>query len=321
MSKAYNNLPNYFKQYIVSQDYSLYTSIDQAVWRFIMLISVPFFKKHAHPVYVKGLDKTGITLDKIPNLEEMDNKLDEFGWGAVAVIGFIPPVAFMDFLANKILPICVDMRTSEHLMYTPAPDIVHESAGHAPIIANQDYANYLCNYGEVSRKAIISKEDMELYEIIRYMSDLKENPNATKEDIKKIENEFTRKSESIHWISEAAELARMNWWTAEYGLIGTMNDPKIYGAGLLSSVIESHLCLSEKVKKINYSIDCINFNYDITEPQPQLFVTKDFSELTLALNEFSNTMAYKTGGLPGLYKAQAANSITTSVFDSKLQIS
>ena len=51
------------------------------------------------------------------------------------------------------------------------------------------------------------------------MSDLKENPNASKEEIKKVENEFTKKSESIKWISEAAELARMNWWTAEYGLI------------------------------------------------------------------------------------------------------
>ena len=58
----------------------------------------------------------------------------------------------------------------------------------------------------------------------------------------------------------------MNWWTAEYGLIGEIDDPKIYGAGLLSSVIESYHCLSEKVEKIPYTIDSTKYDYDITEP-------------------------------------------------------
>ena len=154
MSKARNNLPKYLNKYITKQDYSLYTAIDQAVWRYVMYISVPFYKEHAHPVYLEGLQKTGIPLDQIPNINSMDQKLDTFGWGAVAVKGFIPPTAFMDMLANKVLAIGVDIRTAEHLMYTPAPDIIHETAGHAPIIADEDYANYLCSYGEISKKAI-----------------------------------------------------------------------------------------------------------------------------------------------------------------------
>ena len=49
----------------------------------------------------------------------------------------------MEFLSRKILPIAVDIRTSKNITYTPAPDIIHEAAGHAPIIANNDYADYL----------------------------------------------------------------------------------------------------------------------------------------------------------------------------------
>ena len=62
--------------------------------------------------------------------------MSNIGWGAVPVRGFIPPWAFMEFQALGILPIACDMRNSEHLTYTPAPDIVHESAGHSPIIIN-----------------------------------------------------------------------------------------------------------------------------------------------------------------------------------------
>ena len=55
--------------------------------------------------------------------------------------------------------------------------------------------------------------------------------------------------------SEMALLSRLHWWTVEYGLIGTLENPKIYGAGLLSSIGESVSCLEPNVKKIPYSIE------------------------------------------------------------------
>ena len=41
------------------------------------------------------------------------------------------------------------MRSRQHLTYTPAPDIVHESAGHSLIIINEEYSNYLKLYGKL----------------------------------------------------------------------------------------------------------------------------------------------------------------------------
>ena len=150
------NIPNHLKKYIVSQNYDDYSIIDHYVWSFIMGISVPFFKKHAHSSYLIGLQETGITIDKIPSIDEMNSKMSKFGWGAVAVRGFIPPWAFMEFQSLGILPIACDMRSSEHLTYTPAPDIVHESSGHSPIIVNEEYAHYLKEYGRIASNAIFS---------------------------------------------------------------------------------------------------------------------------------------------------------------------
>ena len=182
MSKAKTQLPKKLLEYTSVQDYSLYTHIDQAVWRYVMRISFPYFKKYAHESYVKGIEMVGIPMDKIPKIDEMDQKLDSFGWGAVSVKGFIPPIIFMEFLARKVLPIAVDIRTSKNITYTPAPDIIHEAAGHAPIIANKDYADYLSTYGEISQKAIESKYDAEQYEIVRELSVLKDNPNVPIKD-------------------------------------------------------------------------------------------------------------------------------------------
>ena len=314
-------IPPHLRKFIVEQNYEEYTAIDHAVWRFIMRISKAFFEKHAHISYLDGLKKTGITTERIPNVKDMDYKLSQFGWGAVCGRGFIPPAAFMELQSRGVLAIAADMRTLEHLTYTPAPDIVHEAAGHAPIIADLDYAAYLHHYGEVSSKAISSRDDYNLYIAIRELSDIKEDLTSKEEDIKIAEINLEKTIKNCNYMSEAAYLARMNWWTVEYGLVGDINDPKIYGAGLLSSVGESQNCLSEKVQKIPFSLDCINTSYDITEPQPQLFVTPNFGKLSEVLEEMAETMAFRLGGTKGLEIAREAGTVCTAEYDSKIQIS
>jgi phenylalanine-4-hydroxylase len=314
-------IPDYLVPYVATQDSSLYTPMDHAGWRFILKISKAFFSKHAHEMYLDGLEKTGISTEHIPDISEMDSKLKNFGWRAVPVCGFIPPSVFMEFLSLGVLPIACDMRKHEHLSYTPAPDVVHEAAGHAPIIADPEYAHYLKQYGEISRKAIFSSQDWNVYVAIRNLSDIKENPQSTLQEIQASQKSLDAAIEAIDHVSEATQLARMSWWTIEYGLIGPLEDPKIYGAGLLSSLSESYQCLSSKIPKIPLTVACVDRNYDITKPQPQLYIAPSFQTLTNVLEELSEKMAYRTGGIEGLKKARKAATVTTSVLEGGLQIS
>lgn len=314
-------LPKHLQKYIVEQDYDRYTPVHQATWRYILRQLKAYLGIHAHKSYLDGLEKTGISTEEIPRISEISKKLSTFGWRALPVSGFIPPAAFMELQALGVLPIACDMRSVDHLEYTPAPDIVHEAAGHAPILSDPQFSQYLRDYAQVAKKAIISSEDLALYEAIRDLSDIKENPASTKEDIQKAQTALDQASQNITHLSEASELSRMNWWTAEYGLVGDLKNPKIFGAGLLSSVGESKWCLSDKVTKIPLSVDCIQQNYDITEPQPQLYVTPDFPTLSRVLHEFAATMSYQIGGIKGLEKAKLAKTVNTVQLNSGLQIS
>ncbi len=318
--KYASDLPSHLQKYIVEQDYSRYTPQDHAVWRNILRQLHSFMTVNAHPVYAEGIRKSGIEVNRIPKIETISENLQRFGWRAVAVSGFIPPAAFMELQAHGFLPIACDMRTLDHLTYTPAPDIVHEAAGHAPILIDPEFANYLKRYAKVAKNAIISSEDLQMYAAIRSLSDLKEHPNSTKDQIDAAEKQLAKITANISHLSEAALLGRMNWWTAEYGLFGDLQNPKIFGAGLLSSVGESRNCLSPKVKKIPLSLDCINYSYDITEQQPQLFVTPDFATLLGVLEQLADTMAFKTGGISGLNKAIGSKSVNTVELDSGIQI-
>lgn len=320
LNEITEKLPPHLLQFVVDQPYQAYTPVDQAVWRYVMRKNYHHLTRVAHVSYVDGLKKAGIEIDRIPTMYGMNRILKKIGWAAVAVDGFIPPGAFMEFTAYKVLVIAADIRTLDHIEYTPAPDIIHESAGHAPIIADPDFADYLIRIGQAGAKAFSSKKDHELYEAIRHLSIIKEDPCTKEEEVAEGEKHIAEISSQMGAPSEMALLRNLHWWTVEYGLIGTVHDYRIYGAGLLSSIGESESCLSPSVKKIPYTIEAAHCNYDITRPQPQLFVTPDFHHLSVVLNEFASTMAFQHGGLPGIIKAMASDNTATAVFSSGLQV-
>ncbi|SKB84768.1 phenylalanine-4-hydroxylase [Salegentibacter holothuriorum] len=316
-----DRLPAHLQQYIKPQNYDDYSPINHAVWRYVMRKNVDYLSKVAHESYLEGLKQTGISIDHIPNMYGMNRILKEIGWAAVAVDGFIPPAAFMEFQAFNVLVIASDIRQLEHIEYTPAPDIIHEGAGHAPIIANPEYAEYLRRFGEIGCKAISSARDYEIYEAIRHLSIIKEAEDTPQQEIEAAEKKVDQLQNEIAELSEMAQIRNLHWWTVEYGLIGTLENPKIYGAGLLSSIGESAWCMTDKVKKIPYSIDACKQEFDITKPQPQLYVTPDFAHLSLVLEEFANKMALRKGGLEGIQKLINSKNLGSIELSTGLQIS
>ena len=316
-----DNLPKHLKQFIKPQDYADYSPINQAVWRYVMRKNVNYLSKVAHNSYLEGLKKTGLEVDNIPNMYGMNRILKEIGWAAVAVDGFIPPNAFMEFQAYNVLVIASDIRQLEHIEYTPAPDIIHEGAGHAPIIANPEYAEYLRRFGEIGCKAISSHRDYEMYEAVRLLSIIKEAEGTPQDEIDKAAAQVDFLQNNMGELSEMSRIRNLHWWTVEYGLIGSIENPKIYGAGLLSSIGESAWCMTDEVKKIPYDISAADQSFDITRPQPQLYVTPDFAHLSLVLEEFANSMALRTGGLSSLRKLIKSNALGTIELSTGIQIS
>ncbi|WP_242346076.1 aromatic amino acid hydroxylase [Anaeromyxobacter terrae] len=307
--RAIASLPPHLRRFVVSQEYDAYTPRDHAVWRHVLRRLTAHLRERAHPRYLAGLDATGIEVERIPSLDEMNAKLERVGWSAVAVRGFIPPAVFTELQSRRVLAIAADVRTHEHIEYTPAPDIVHESAGHAPFIADPTYAEYLQRCGEVGFRAIASVEDQAVFEAIRNLSVVKEDPAAGPEEVALADQRLAAAAASVRYVSESTRASRLYWWTAEYGLVGALDAPRLYGAGLLSSIGEAVHCLTPAVKKLPLTAACADVAYDITRMQPQLFVARDFDQLFEVLDAFSGTLSWRRGGDHGLEEARRARSV------------
>ncbi len=76
-------------------------------------------------------------------------------------------------------------------------------------------------------------------------------------------------------------LARLYWFTVEFGLIQTKDGIRIYGGGILSSKGETVYCLEDNkvIRKPFDIIEALRTPYRIDIMQPIYFVIQDFSEL------------------------------------------
>jgi phenylalanine-4-hydroxylase len=127
-------------------------------------------------------------------------------------------------------------------------------------------------------------------------------------------------SASRRYVSENTKASRLYWWTAEYGLVGDVKAPRIYGAGLLSSLGEAKHCLTDAVKKVPHGLVCTETEYDITRMQPQLFVARDFEQLFEVLAAFEGGMAWKRGGDYGLEEALRARTVNHLVLGDGVEL-
>lgn len=86
-------------------------------------------------------------------------------------------------------------------------------------------------------------------------------------------------------------LARIYWFTIEFGLIKENNQLKIYGAGIISSMGETRHCLSKQAVHCDFNVQQIldnSYRGDIL--QEKYFVVESFEQLYNSLGEIERRL-------------------------------
>ena len=110
-------------------------------------------------------------------------------------------------------------------------------------------------------------------------------------------------------LGKLAHLARVYWYTVEFGLLQQKDGLRIYGAGIASSYTESQFALaSPSPNRIRFDLERVmRTNYRIDDFQETYFVIHDLEELlTLASIDFQ-PLYEKMPGLQELQPGQVLN--------------
>jgi phenylalanine-4-hydroxylase len=85
---------------------------------------------------------------------------------------------------------------------------------------------------------------------------------------------------------DTTRMARLFWFTVEFGLIREEGQIKVYGSGLISSQGDAANALGPKCDRRPFSLDAVfNQPFEIDHFQDVLFVTESFDQLYKAVEE------------------------------------
>lgn len=214
-----------------------YTKEENGTWQVLYNRQLDMLHDRACPEFLAGLEQLDMRADAIPQLPEINEKLNQAtGWAVEPVPALIGFERFFELLANKRFPAATFIRTREDLDYIQEPDIFHEFFGHCPLLTNPEYAEFSQHYGKLGMQASKAERRM---------------------------------------------LARLYWFTIEFGLIETDKGLRIYGGGILSSTEESHYSLesNQPLRKNLEVLEAFRTHYRIDELQRTYFKIQDFSDL------------------------------------------
>ncbi len=224
--------------FVIDQGRDRYSSEHHAIWRTLFERQSALLPGRACDAYLDGLKKLGASADAIPDFDRASDILDRAtGWRIVAVAGLVPDDVFFWHLANGRFPVTNWIRAAEQMDYLEEPDVFHDFFGHAPMLTDPIFADYLRAYGRGGLKAL--------------------------------------------GLDALAYLARLYWYTVEFGLIRSAGGLRIYGSGIVSSRTETVWCL-ESVEPNRFAFDLLRImrtTYRIDDLQRVYFVIDDFAQL------------------------------------------
>jgi len=93
--------------------------------------------------------------------------------------------------------------------------------------------------------------------------------------------------------AETEAMARLFWFTVEFGLISEDDSIKVYGSGLISSHGDAANALGPKCRRKKFSLDAvIGQPFEIDHFQDVLFVVDSFDQLFAAVEEMRGRMRF-----------------------------
>ena len=251
--------PDTAADFTIEQDWRGYSDEQHAIWRLLFERQQKLLIGRACDEYLNGLGALGVASGGIPDFRRLSDVLERAtGWRIVAVPGLVPDAVFFAHLARRRFPSTCFIRGRDQLDYLQEPDVFHDICGHAPLLMNPVFGDYMQAYGEGGLKA--------------------------------------------QGLGHLQRLARLYWYTVEFGLIATAAGLRIYGSGVLSSAGESVYCLDDpRPHRLGFDLRRVmRTRYRIDRFQESYFVIDDFAQLFAATRPDFTPIYREIAALPDI---------------------
>jgi len=132
-----------------------YAADEHKVWDTLYARQMKLLPNRACDEFLRGCDALDLGRGGVPDFGALSAKLAaKTGWRIAPVPMLIPDHVFFYHLANRRFPAGNFIRTADQLDYIQEPDVFHDVFGHAPMLTDPTFADYMCEYGKAGWKAL-----------------------------------------------------------------------------------------------------------------------------------------------------------------------
>ncbi len=142
-----------------------YNQEEVSTWKFLVERQNEQVQNRACQEFLRGLELLNFDPNRIPQHFEVSEVLRAHtGWAVEPVPAIIPAEEFFTLLSHKKFPSANFIRNPDEIDYLQEPDIFHEIYGHCPLLTDQNYADYMQEYGKLAL-SVKGKERMRLFRL------------------------------------------------------------------------------------------------------------------------------------------------------------
>jgi phenylalanine-4-hydroxylase len=192
-------IPDDLLTYVTDEDYEAHGEAAHDVWREVLRRNNDLIRGYAqrmHPIYVEGRRALALP-ERIPRVDELNERLEPTGWRILPVAGYIPSAAYVGLMSHSIFPVSRVIRCAEHIDFAPGPDMVHDILGHLPQLFSAEYREFLRRLASVMTRGVPNELDYEFYEAVRHMAGLKSDRRAPPAEVARAEARVSRVNRAV----------------------------------------------------------------------------------------------------------------------------
>ena len=139
---------------VVEQPWASYSPEDHATWAALFERQQKVLAGRACDEFLDNQHRLGMTPEAIPKFDALNRVFKPTtGWELIGVEGLLPELTFFEHLANRRFPVTWWIRRTDQIDYISEPDLFHDLFGHAPLLLNPLFADYMQAYGRGGVKA------------------------------------------------------------------------------------------------------------------------------------------------------------------------
>ena len=242
--------------YTIDQRWESYSAEEHDRWDRLFKRQSELLPGRTCDTFLKSLDGLRLSDGGIPDMDRLSDRLEKrTEWRIVPVADLVPDEVFFEHLANKRFPAAAFIRSEDQLDYLQEPDVFHDIFGHAPLLSDPVFSDFMQAYGRGGLRAM--------------------------------------KRGNLHF------LARLYWYTVEFGIIRTKEGERIYGAGILSSPTECQFALDDaSPHRVGFDLERImRTRYIIDDFQRTYFIIESFEDLLAACYQDFDSLYDKLEGM------------------------